>query len=332
MTTLIAWINSAIIYGTVIMYAAMGEIITEKSGNLNLGVPGIMFLGGFAGFGSAYLYERSTDDPNTFVMLILPFVCGFIAAALGGLLYSFLTITLRANQNVTGLALTSFGVGVGTFGGVFLCKVSGNNSFAVAAATSDVYRANINSVVDLGAFGQFFLSYGWLAYLAIVLAVALHLFLSKTRVGLNLRAIGENPGTADAAGINVTLYKYLATTLGAGICGIGGVSYVLDYCLGNWSTNNSMEALGWLAVALVIFSTWKPVNTIWGSYLFALLYWMHTYFPTLTNLKITLPATDILQMTPYVVTIIVLIIVSMRKKKENQGPASLGLSYFREER
>lgn len=332
MTTLIAWINSAVIYGTVMMYAAMGEIMTEKSGHLNLGVPGLMFLGGFAGFGSAYLYERSTDDPNKLVLLILPLVCGFLVSTLGGLLYSFLTVTLRANQNVTGLAITSFGVGVGTFGGVYLCKISGNSSFAVAAKASEVYTENLNATFGLGSLGQLLLSYGWLAYVAILLAVVLHLFLSHTRVGLNLRAIGENPATADAAGINVTLYKYLATSLGGGICGIGGVYYVLDYCFGNWSTNNSIEALGWLAVALVIFSTWKPINTIWGSYLFAMLYWMPTYFPTLTNLKISQSATNLLQMIPYVVTILVLIFVSMRRKKENQGPASLGLSYFREER
>ncbi len=332
MTALISWINSAIIYGTVMIYAAMGEIMTEKSGHLNLGVPGLMFLGGFAGFGSAYLYELSTDEPNAVVMLLLPILCGFTVSALGGLLYSFLTVTLRANQNVTGLALTSFGVGVGTFGGVYLCRVSGNSSFAVAAATSDVYTANLNAKFDLGVLGQLFLSYGWLAYVAILLAVVLHFFLTRTRVGLNLRAIGESPATADAAGINVTLYKYLATSIGGGICGIGGVYYVLDYCFGNWSTNNSIESLGWLAVALVIFSTWKPINTIWGSYLFAMLYWMSVYFPTVTNMKISQSATNILQMTPYVVTILVLIFVSMRRKKEDQGPASLGLSYFREDR
>ena len=332
MTTLIAWINSAVIYGTVIMFSAMGEILTEKSGHLNLGVPGLMFIGGFAGFGSAYLYENSTDDPSKLVMLILPLVCGFAASALGGLLYSFLTVTLRANQNVTGLALTSFGVGVGTFAGVYLCKMSGNNSYAVAIKTSDVYTSNLNAAFDLGTFGKLFLSYGFMAYLAVIFALSLHFFLARTRVGLNLRAVGENAGTADAAGINVTRYKYLSTCIGGGICGLGGVYYVLEYCLGGWSTNNSIEALGWLAVALVIFSTWKPANTIWGSYLFALLYWLYNYFPTLTGMRITQPVTDLLQMIPYIVTIIVLVIVSTHRKKENQGPASLGLSYFREER
>ncbi len=332
MTTLIAWINSAVVYGTVIMYAALGEIMTEKSGHLNLGVPGLMFLGGFAGFGSAYLYETGTDSPSTAIMILLPLLSAFIASCLGGLLYSFLTVTLHANQNVTGLALTSFGVGVGTFGGVYLCKISGNSSYAVASQSSAAFTANLNSAFGLGDVGQIFLSYGFLAYTAIILAVVLHFILSKTRVGLNLRAVGENPGTADAAGINVTLYKYVATTLGGGICGIGGLYYVLEYCLGGWSTNNSIESLGWLAVALVIFSTWKPLNAIWGSYLFACLFWLYNYLPTIIGVNITAPITDLLQMIPYLVTIIVLIVVSTRRKKENQGPASLGRSYFREER
>ncbi|MCD7782638.1 MAG: ABC transporter permease [Firmicutes bacterium] len=332
MTALIQWINSAVVYGTVIMYAAMGEILTEKSGHLNLGVPGLMFLGGFAGFGSAYIYENSTDSPSGVLLILLPLLAAFAASCLGGLLYSFLTVTLRANQNVTGLALTSFGVGVGTFGGVYLCKISGNSSYAVAKLSSAAFTKNLNAAFGLGTVGQIFLSYGFLAYTAILLAVLLHFVLSKTRVGLNLRAVGENPGTADAAGINVTLYKYLATCLGGGICGIGGLYYVLEYCLGGWSTNNSIESLGWLAVALVIFSTWRPLNAIWGSYLFALLFWLYNYFPTLVNTTINAPITDLLQMIPYVVTIIVLIVVSIHRKKENQGPASLGLSYFREER
>ena len=169
-------------------------------------------------------------------------------------------------------------------------------------------------------------------YGAIVLAIALHFFMNRTRTGLNLRAVGENPGTADAAGINVTKYKYLATCCGAGISGIGGLYYVLDYNRGIWATTGQIEALGWLAVALVIFTTWKPLNAIWGAYLFGILYWLYQYLPNL--LGITLPnyAIDLVQTVPYVVTIVVLIVVSLRKKRENQPPESLGLAYFREER
>ena len=332
MTTLVNWIHSAIIYGTVIMLGALGEIMTEKSGHLNLGVPGLMYLGGFAGFASAFIYERSTDNPNTILLILIPLFFGFLAAMLGGLLYSFFTVTLRANQNVTGLALTSLGVGIGTFGSTALLSVSGSQSYSVVPATNAVYTANLNSVFGLGTVGELLLSYGFLTYAAVILALFMHWFLAHTRVGLNLRAVGENPGTADAAGINVTRYKYISTCIGGGICGLGGLYYILEYSSGKWSTGNNIEAIGWLAVALVIFSTWKPRNAIWASYLFALLFWMALNLPSLTGLRIKTSVAQLLEMTPYVVTIIVLIIVSTHRKKENQGPASLGKSYFREDR
>lgn len=313
------------------MFGAMGEIITEKSGHLNLGVPGLMFLGGFAGFASAFLYEQ-TPDPNAFLMIIIPILCGFGAAALGGLLYSFMTVTLRANQNVTGLAITFFGVGLGSFGGSYVLLNAGYSGYAKAGLTNALFAKNLNSILNLGIFGEMFLSHGFMTYLAILLAIFLHLFLKKTRAGLNLRAVGESPATADAAGINVTLYKYLATTLGGGISGLGGMFYIIVYTKGGWATQNAIEALGWLAVALVIFSTWKPINAIWGSYLFAFLYWMSTYIPKLINTVTQSYVTYLLQMVPYVVTILVLIFISLRKKRENQPPMSLGLPYFREER
>ena len=293
------------------MYGALGETVTEKSGNLNLGVPGIMYLGGFAGFASAWAYENSAANPNGFVSILIALSCAILASMAGGLIYAFLTISLRANQNVTGLALTTFGMGVANFFGVFIL-----NGASYSAAP----------------IGQVVFSYGFLVYAAILLAVVLHWFLTRTRAGLNLRAVGENPATADAAGINVTLYKYLSTCIGAGICGIGGLYYVLDYNQGIWATTGQIEALGWLAVALVIFTTWKPLNAIWGAYLFGMLYWLYQFLPTLLGITMASHITDLVQMLPYVVTIIVLIVVSMRKKKENQPPAHLGLAYFREER
>ena len=132
MTTLIAWINRAVWFGTVIMFGSTGEIITERSGNLNLGVPGIMFLGGFAGFAGAYYYENGTADPSAALIILISMLCGMAAAALGGLIYSFLTITLRANQNVTGLALTIFGAGIANFFGVQVL----NGGTSVKASTS----------------------------------------------------------------------------------------------------------------------------------------------------------------------------------------------------
>ena len=328
METLIAWILRAIPFGTIIMYGALGEIVTEKSGNLNLGVPGIMYLGGFAGFASAYLYENSVQSPNMALCVVLALCCAFLASMLGGLIYSFLTISLRANQNVTGLALTTFGMGVANFFGVYIL----DGRTATQSMVYKTFQTKLPVLSGLGTPGQLIFGYGFMVYAAIVLAVVLHVVLSRTRVGLNLRAIGENPATADAAGISVTRYKYLATCLGAGISGLGGLYYVLDYNQGIWATTGQIEALGWLAVALVIFTTWKPLNAIWGSYLFGMLYWLYQFLPTLLGFSVPGYVTDLIQMVPYVVTIAVLVFTSLHKKRENQPPASLGLPYFREER
>ena len=329
MSSLIAWILRAIPFGTIIMYGAMGEIVTEKSGNLNLGVPGIMYLGGFAGFASAYFYENSVANPNPVLSVLIALICALAASALGGLIYAFLTITLRANQNVTGLALTTFGMGVANFFGVFILNGS---TYSAAPLANKAFAAKIPVLSGLGVLGQTVFSYGFLAYAAIVLALVLHWFFTRTRAGLNLRAVGENPATADAAGINVTKYKYLATCIGAAICGVGGLYYVLDYNQGIWATTGQIEALGWLALALVIFTTWKPLNAIWGAYLFGILYWLYQFLPSLLGITVSSAMTDLVQMVPYVVTILVLIAVSMRRKKEDQPPAHLGLAYFREER
>ena len=328
MDTLIAWIMRAIPFGTIIMYGAMGEIVTEKSGNLNLGVPGIMYLGGFAGFASAYLYENIAAEPNMVFCVYLSLVCAFIASVLGGLIYSFLTITLRANQNVTGLALTTFGMGVANFFGVYIL----DGRTATQSIVYKTFQTRIPVLSKLGAVGQTVFGYGFMVYAAIAIAIFMHYIFTRTRVGLNLRAIGENPATADAAGINVMKYKYLATCLGAGVSGLGGLYYVLDYNQGIWATTGQIEALGWLAVALVIFTTWKPLNAIWGSYLFGMLYWLYQFLPTLLGISVPNYVTDLIQMLPYVVTIIVLIATSLRKKREDQPPAGLGLAYFREER
>ena len=330
MTSFVSWWTSAVVFGTVIMFGALGEILTEKSGHLNLGVPGMVFLGAFAGFVSSFLIENKTTNPV--VLLLVPILCAIIAGALAGLVYCFFTVTLKANQNVTGLALTYLGVGIGSFGGQYVLLAAGYTSYARAGATSTLYCKSIAKMAGLtDPFSKMFLSYGFLIYLAIIIAVIMFFVLKKTRVGLNLRSIGESPATADAAGINVTKYKYLSTIIGGGISGLGGLCYVLIYCQGGWMTNNSIEALGWLAVALVIFSTWKPLNAIWGSYLFALLYWFYTN-SNVFNMEFTIVQADLVQMLPYLVTILVLIFISLRKKKENQPPASLGLNYFREDR
>ncbi len=157
------------------------------------------------------------------------------------------------------------------------------------------------------------------------------LVFNKTRTGLNLRAVGESPATADAAGINVTRYKYAAACIGSGITGLAGVYCVMEFKSGAWATADlaSIQAFGWLSVALVIFAFWKPLNLLWGSLIFGIFYWAYLYLPELLNVQLS---TDLTQMLPYIITIVVLIIVSFRKKKENLGPASLGVTYFREER
>ena len=324
---IIQLLQSAVCFGTVIMFGAIGEILTEKTGNLNLGVPGIMYLGGIAGLAASFFYEFNNPDPNKLVCLLLSFLSAFVASALGGLLYGFLTITLRANQNVTGLTLTIFGGGVANFFGGGLNTMAGGVGQISVAVSSGVYRANINNAMGLGTLGSLFLSYGFMVYLAIATAIIIHFFLNRTRKGLNLRAVGENPATADAAGINVTRYKYLATCVGAGISGLGGLYYTMDYIKGTWANDGTIESLGWLAVALVIFATWRSVNAIWGSYLFGLLFWIYLVIPNLGRDSI-----ELFKMLPYLVTIAVLIGISLRKKRENQPPASLGLPYFREER
>ena len=159
---LIQLFQSAVVFGTVIMFGALGEILTEKTGNLNLGVPGIMYLGGIAGLAASFFYEFNNPNPSPVVCLILSFLAAFAASALGGLLYSFLTITLRANQNVTGLTLTIFGGGVANFFGGSLNTMAGGVGQISVAVTSSVYRANINNVTDLGVVGKLFLSYGFM--------------------------------------------------------------------------------------------------------------------------------------------------------------------------
>ena len=324
---IVLFIQRAILQGTALLFGSTGEILTEKSGNLNLGIPGIMYIGGISGVIGGFLYQSSAGRTvNPALAIIIPLLSSLLGSLLASLLYCFLTVTLRANQNVTGLALTTFGVGFGNFFGGSLIKLVDSEVPSIALTKiAKVFKKTLPFADDLGWFGDIFLSYGFMVYLAIILAVVASIFLKKTRTGLYLRAVGENPATADAAGINVSKYKYLSTCIGGMIAGLGGLYYVMDYTNGVWS-NNGFGDRGWLAIALVIFATWKPSVGIVGSYLFGALYVLYNY------ISVSMPMMPIIQMLPYVVTIIVLIITSMRNKKENQPPASLGLSYFREER
>lgn len=315
---MLAFLISAIRLGMTFLFGSTGETITEKSGHLNLGIPGVMCVGASCGCYAEYLYFTAVGRYiNPLLAVIIPIVATLLGGALMGLVYSFLTVTLRANQNVTGLALTTLGVGISNF----MIAQTG----PVYSKGSRYFTASLPFAEDLGWFGEIFFSHGILVYLAIAIALLSSFVLSKTRVGLNLRAVGENPATADAAGINVPLYRYLATCIGCGIAGLGGLSFVMDYLHGNWEY--CIDAIGWLAIALVIFTVWKPNWAILGSLVFGALYIASSYI-----VGVSFEDKELFKMLPYIVTIIVLVFTSIRDKKENQPPAHLGLSYFREER
>ena len=329
MFDLLTFIPRAVMQSIPLLFGSTGETLTEKSGNLNLGIPGIMYVGGIGGVIGAFLYEQAVPaaEMNPFLAVLFPMLGCLAGSALMGLLYCFLTVTLRANQNVTGLAMTTFGVGFGNFFGGSLIKLTGADVPSISlTATSSFFRTTLPFAKTTGAIGQLFFSYGFLAYLAIALAILSSFVLSHTRVGLHLRAVGENPATADAAGINITKYKYGATIIGSMIAGLGGLYYVMDYANGVWS-NNGFGDRGWLAIALVIFTIWRPNVGILSSILFGGLYILYLFLPS-SNLAMK----ELYKMLPYVVTIIVLVMTSMRNKREDQPPESLGLSYFREER
>ncbi len=326
LATIASFINAAIIQGIPLLFGSVGEIITEKSGNLNLGIPGIMYMGGISGIIGGYLYEHGTENPNAFLCVFISLLASLIGSALMSLIYSFLTVSLRANQNVTGLALTTFGVGVGNFFGGSLLSFFGESGSISLINTGLAYKTKLPFADSLGLFGSTFLSFGFLAYLAVIIAIVVSFILNKTRTGLNLRAVGENPATADAAGINVTKYKYVSTIAGGMIAGLGGLYFVMDYTAGAW-TNDGFGDRGWLAIAIVIFALWRPKSAILSSFLFGGLYIICVYIPGLSS-----ASKELIKMLPYLVTIIVLVIASVRNKKENQPPQSLGLTYFREER
>ena len=318
---MITFLISAIRIGMSFLFGSTGETITEKSGHLNLGIPGIMCVGAASGCVAESVYSNSVggiENLNPVLVVIIPIFAAFIGGSLLGLIYSFLTVTLRANQNVTGLALTTFGVGTADY---MVAQVKS----ASYSQASRFFTATLPFADKLGPVGKLLFSYGVLVWLAIIIAVVSSFVLSRTKVGLQLRAVGENPATADAAGINVSRYRYVATLIGSGVAGLGGLCYIMDNLNGSWEY--SIDAIGWLAIALVIFTLWKPNLGIVGSIIFGALYTASSYIH-----GVSFSDKALIKMLPYVVTIIVLVIISMLKRREYQPPASLGLSYFREDR
>ncbi|MBE6579181.1 MAG: ABC transporter permease [Ruminococcaceae bacterium] len=327
---LIPWLQQGFKFAAFLALAALGELIIEKSGSLNLGTPGTMCVGAAAGFISVYQYVAAVEEPNAILLIVLALGVSFLSAMLMGLLYSFFTVTLRINQNVIGLIITIFGVGLSKFLSDYFVKSTSGNVRCDEAHR--VFTAKIPFLSDgLGVVSKVLFNYGFMFYLSIALAVVVALFLNRTRTGLNLRAVGENPATADAAGISVTRYRYLAAAIGSGLVGLAGIFCTMEFKSGAWAVADidSIEAFGWLAVALVIFALWKPVNLLWGSLVFSICYWAYMYLPKMLGITVS---TDLAQMLPYIITILVLIVSNLRKNRESQGPAALGLSYFREER
>lgn len=327
MFSIIGIIKAAILNGTPLLFGTSGEILTQKSGNMNLGVEGLMFMGGAFGLAGSFVYSNiAGESANGIVAIIISLVCAFIAGFIGSLIFSFLTVTLKANQNVTGLALTIFGTGVGQFvGEIMRIKIGGNVTIPNSLKSAFVSPVMPEFLRKIPVLGDLFFSYNIFVYLGVVMVILMAYFLNKTRKGLNLRAVGESPSTADAAGISVTRYRYLATCIGGGISAIGGMVYIMTIsgCVWNYS---ALSGEGWIAVALVIFCFWKPVNSLWGSVLFGALLILYLKLP------IAFIPTQIYKIVPYIATVLVLILVSMKQKKENQPPAGLGVNYFREDR
>ncbi|WP_432401363.1 ABC transporter permease [Wukongibacter sp. M2B1] len=308
---MVSFLKAAIQSGTPLLFATLGEIMTEKSGNLNLGVEGMMLVGAVVGFQVGLV----TSNPA------LALLGAAAAGAASALIFAFLTVTLKANQVVTGLSLTILGTGFSGFAGKILVGE------IVPQQIKEFFKPLIiPGLGNIPIIGEVFFTHNMFVYLGYVIALGLGIYLYHTRKGLNLRMVGENPSAADASGINVDLYKYVHILIGGALCGLGGAYLSLVY-VPAWQENVT-AGRGWIAVALVIFATWSPYKALIGSYFFGGLdiigFRLQKY-----DIKIS---QYIFDMLPYVVTILVLIMVSTKKSKEHMAPKGLGNAYFREER
>lgn len=318
MTQLINFLYASIKAGTPLLFGTSGEILTQKSGNMNLGVEGMMYLGAIASFYVGF-------NTNNFPLAIL---AAAAAGAFGALIFAFITVTLKANQTVTGLALTIFGTGVANFFGEVLANRVPNGSPKLPEGfMTNLAAKNLFGLADAPVVGRLLFNHNILVYLGVVIAIIMGIYLRYTRFGLNVRSVGENPAAADAAGINVTLIKYVNTVIGGSVCGLGGAYIALVNGGGVWN-NGCVNGQGWIAVALVIFASWSPFKALLGSLVFGASTVLQFYVP---RDVIELP-NAFYMMLPFLITSAVLVITSMKKKKEGAQPASCGANYFREER
>jgi len=324
---LTSFLHNIIVYNIPLLYGTVGEIVVEKSGSLNLGVEGIMAVGAIFGY-IIGCYANS---------LGIGIATAFAAGALCGLLFAVLTVSLQANQNITGLTLTTFGLGVYFFVGNSIKAVGWPVMGDYAAIKDGFADLAIPGLSQIPLIGHGLFNHNILVYLGVVIAVAIWWYLNHTTPGLQLRAVGENPASADSVGINVKRTKYLHICLGCGIMGIGGYYMALNMG-GSFNSNCWINGYGWIAVALVIFANWNPVLAILGTFVFG-------FFNTLQVSASTLAAafpgflgwlaaipTEVFQALPFIITAIVLVVSSVRNRQGSGLPASLGVNYFREER
>ena len=320
------FLASAVRMAVPLLLGTLGESLTERAGNLNLGVEGLMMMGAATGFIAAYHTEN----------IALAILAGMLGSGFGALLYAILTITFRTKQDVTGLALTIFGTGFANTIGKSLANQNTPPAIREFAQATPLH-VSIDSVSSLPVVGPVlafvdtaFLQHNWFVYLSFALAVIGWIYLFRTREGLHLRMIGENPAAADASGIRVIAAKYVHVVLGGILCGLGGV-YISVVNVGTY-LENIVAGRGWIVVALVIFIRWDPLKAIAGSLLFGALEIVGFRIQHIESLSsIPVFSQYAIDMYPYLMTIIVLVITYARKKAY-QGPAALGVPYFREDR
>jgi simple sugar transport system permease protein len=307
--SLTLFLQTAVQTGTHILFAILGGILCEKIGNINLGIEGMMLMGASVGYFAAI----GSANPGLAV-----FAAG-LAGAGGALIYAVITVTLRGNHVVSGLILTIFGTGISGFLGKSLAGKPLPD--AVLHAFSPV---SVPLLCKIPVIGRVFFVQSPYVLAGIVLAVLIFIYLNYTHFGLSSRSVGESPAVADASGINVTAYKYVHILAGGFLCGAGG-AYLSLVFVPRWQENITAGA-GWIAVALIIFSTWNPLKAIFAAYVFGALKGVGFKFQT------GFIHPKLLDMIPYLATIIVLVLITFRKRKEDLGPAGLGTPYFREER
>ena len=323
---LVIVLAQALTYGTPILFAALGELLAERSGVLNLGVEGMMLVGAVMGF---WAVQRA-PGPAWLVLLLAVLTAAF-AGLLMALIHAFLVVTLRASQIVSGLALTIFAGGLG------LSSYLGNDlGLADVPAKHQLGEIDVFGLKNTSFVGPILFDQSALVYAAWGVTILVALYLARTRFGLNVRAVGESPAAADSMGINVAAYRYAHVLAGGALAGVGGACYTLSITPG-WTAGDSLVGgAGWIAIALVIFSFWRAELCLIGAYLFGALsgglpaaIQAHSYPGIPTFFK----TPEFLNALPYLVTVIVLVIIATGWAKRRLGaPAALGVPYVREER